>query len=111
MHPNMNSFGKIDLDEDVEPEPETIPMPGSAHLVVKDVCMPLFTSAEWVIVGKVGEHELGRSTVSAKPHSDAHIKRWTRSLVRQNKARLRRLGVDVPDTYSSWGGLLEDLDD
>ena len=115
----IDSFGDLDLFEELnasicdgdEPEPETIPTPGSAHLVVKDTSVALFTSVEWTIVATVGQHELGRSTTVGHSHSDPYIKRWTRQLIRQNKARLRRLGVDVETTYMQWGGTIDDLDD
>lgn len=118
MSNTFNGFGDLDfsgigcLDADVEePAPDTVPLPGSAHLVVEDKYMPLFTSAEWVIIATVGEHEIGRSTAKGCAHTDPFVKRWTRQLIRSNRARLRRLGVDVEKTYLQWGGILEDLDD
>ena len=104
----LDFSGYIESDDD---EPETVPSPGSAHLVVIDKCEALFISATWAIVATVGKHELGRSTSIDKTHSDAFIKRWTRQLIRSNKVRLKRLGVDVPATYLSWGGVLDDLED
>lgn len=113
MHSEFEGFDDVDLAVSVEEEaPETIPIVGSAHLRVDDVCEALFFSAEWSIVAKVGQHELGRSTPSSTPHSVAFIKRWARQLVRANKARLQRLGVDVARTYvDDWGGIAEDLVD
>jgi len=113
MHPNFSGFGEIDFDPisfSDEEEPITQPMIGSAHLVVEDKCMPLFITAEWAIIAKVGEFELGRSSSIPKAHTDPFIKRWTRQLIRSNKARLRRLGVDVEATYLQWGGILDDLE-
>ena len=104
---DFSGFGQVGE----EPEPETVPVPGSAHLVVEDKCEALFVTADWTIVAKVGEHELGRSSTIKQAHTRPFIKRWVRHLIRQNKARLRRLGVDVPATYTQWGGVLADLDD
>lgn len=116
-------FGEIDLDFgnignvmcDDEPAPETLPTPGSATLKVEDKEEALFITAEWTVVATVigtkGKHELGRSTTIKKSHTAPYIKRWTRQLIRQNQARLVRLGVDVPATYLQWGGLLDDLTD
>lgn len=109
----FNGFGELDfsgLDLD-EPPPETLPMAGTAHLKVEDKCEALFITAEWTLIATVGTHEMGRSTTIPKSHSEAFMKRWTRQLIRQNKARMRRLGVDVEKTYLDWGGLLEDLED
>ncbi len=109
--------GPIDFDLeqfiacDDDPPPSTVPVPGSAKLDVEDKCAPLFLTAEWTIIATVGPHELGRSTTIQKSHSPAFVKRWTRQLIRMNKARLKRLGVDVSATYQQWGGRLEDLDD
>jgi len=110
---DLPAFGELDFSGFIESddEPETAPCPGSAHLVVIDKCEALFISATWAIVATVGKHELGRSTSIDKSHSDAFIKRWTRQLIRSNKVRLKRLGVDVPATYLSWGGVLDDLED
>lgn len=99
----------IDIDE--EPAPETLPMAGSAHLVIEDKCEALFISAEWTIKATVGKHEIAKSTSSSKAHTVPFIKRWARQVIRTNKARLRRLGVDVEAVYVQWGGILEDLDD
>jgi hypothetical protein len=112
MHGN---FGDMDLNDflpaDDDDPPETIPTPGSAHLVVEDKCLALFTSAEWALVGTVGSNELGRTTNSNTAHSPAYLKRWTRQLIRKNRERLRRLGVDVPKTYLQYGGIVADLED
>lgn len=115
---NSNGFGDFDfsgvgcLDADLdEPPPETLPMAGTAHLVVEDKYEPLFTSAEWTIIATVGQHEIGRSSSKTQPHTEPFIKRWTRQLIRNNKERMRRLGVDIEKTYVEWGGILVDLDD
>lgn len=109
----FNGFGDLDFSGwgEEEPAPETLPMPGTAHLKVEDKCDALFITAEWTLIATVGRHEMGRSTTISKPHSDAFIKRWTRQLIRTNKARMRRLGVDVEATYLQWGGILQDLED
>lgn len=108
----FSGFGELDLDfSGEEPAPETLPMAGTAHLKVEDKCEALFLTAEWTLIATVGTHELGRSSTIQKSHSEAFKKRWTRQLIRQNKARMRRLGVDVEKTYLDWGGILEDLDD
>lgn len=110
----FSGFGELDFSGmglDEEPPPETLPMAGSAHLVVEDKYEPLFTTAEWTVIATVGQHELARSTPRAQAHGEAFVKRWTRQFIRSNKARLRRLGVDVEKTYVDWGGILEDLDD
>jgi hypothetical protein len=107
-------FGDLDFSlasDDEEPVPETLPTPGSAKLVIEDKCEALFFSAEWTIRATVGKHELAASTPRDKTHTGPFIKRWTRQMIRSNKARLRRLGVDVEATYLFWGGVLEDLDD
>ena len=98
------------LEEECEALPDTVPSPGSAQLVVEDVCQALFTSATWSVVAKVGDHVIGSSGDVDHAHSVPFIKRWTRQLIRQNKERLRRLGVDVPATYTSFGGPVTDLD-
>jgi hypothetical protein len=107
----LSGFGDIDLISctDDDEEPDTVPLPGTAHLVVEDKCEALFITAEWTVVATVGAHELGRSTTIKKSHTQPYIKRWARQLIRQNKVRLRRLGVDVDATYLQWGGLLDDL--
>jgi len=109
----IGGAGDIDfgLSSDDEDPPETLPTPGSAHLVIEDKCDALFFSAEWSILATVGKHVLAKSTPRGSTHMGPFIKRWTRQVIRSNKARLRRLGVDVEATYLSWGGVLEDLDD
>lgn len=111
-------FGDIDLigsalcDDD---EPPTMPEPGTAQLVVVDKQDMLFYSSEWTLVATVTVpgtiHEITRSTTIAKPHTAPYTARWTRQLIRMNKWRLRRLGVDVAATYVSWGGKADELDD
>lgn len=105
----------ISLSEDGDEPPETLPVPGSAKLTIEDKCEALFISAEWTLVATVngtkGRIELARSTSIKKSHTDPFIKRWTRQVIRANKARLWRLGVDVSAVYLQWGGLLEDLED
>lgn len=108
---DFSSFGHMGCLDSSDEEPITAPMPGTANLVVEDKCIPLFITAEWTIIAKVGQHELGRSTTSVKAHTGPFVERWTRQLIRQNKARLVRLGVDVEATYVQHGGLLKDLDD
>lgn len=102
-------FGGISFDE--EPAPETLPNPGSAFLVVEDKCDALFFSATWTLRATVGKHVLAESTARDKTHTGPFTKRWTRQMIRSNKARLRRLGVDVEATYLTWGGSLVDLED
>jgi hypothetical protein len=116
-----SGFGELDLDlgnlscDDDDEAPATIPTPGSAQLKIEDKEEALFTSCEWTVVATViapsNKLELGRSTTIKKAHTAPYVKRWARQLIRQNKARLVRLGVDVPATYLQWGGILEDLDD
>lgn len=113
MHPAVDVEDNADLiDED--PPPSTIPTAGSADLEVEDHMDALFLSATWTLVARVKDNRgtlvLQRSTESNKAHSEAFKKRWTRQFIRQNKARLRRLGVDVESTYKAWGGILEDLE-
>jgi len=112
MHSGFNGYfgGMLGAESDEE-EPITAPLPGTANLKVEDRCQALFITAEWVIVARVGETELARSTHRSIPHSKAYVAQWTRQFIRQNKERLRRLGVDVPRTYVQQGGLLSDLDD
>ena len=107
----FNGFGDLDFSGFDEPAPETLPMAGTAHLKIEDKCEALFLTAEWTLIATVGTHEMARSTTIQKAHSEAYKKRWTRQVIRQNKARMRRLGVDVEQTYVDWGGALEDLDD
>jgi len=114
MMSNGGIFGGLEFGlslDDEEPAPETLPTPGSAHLVIEDKCEALFFSAEWTLRATVGKHELAASTPRSSTHTGPFIKRWARQMIRSNKARLRRLGVDVEATYLSWGGVLEDLDD
>lgn len=102
------AFSELDVEEE-EAAPDTVPIPGSSKLVIEDACIQLFISAEWTLTGTVNDVELGRSSTIKQPHTVAFTKRWARQLIRQNKERLRRLGVDVPATYVQWGGILADL--
>jgi hypothetical protein len=83
--------------------------------VVEDKMEALFTSAEWTLVATVktpqGEVEITRSTTIRTTHTQPFTKRWARQVIRSNKRRLRKMGVDVDSTYVSWGGLLEDLEE
>lgn len=106
-----NGFSELDLELCDENAPETLPTIGSATLTIVDRCDALFYTAEWTVTATVGEKELAKSKPTDKSHSEAYIKRWTRQMIRLNKVRLRRLGVDVEKTYVEWGGILEDLDD
>lgn len=105
-----DQFGNLDFDWDEEPPPETLPLAGSANLVILDKYTPLFYTAEWTIVASVGDYQITTSSTTQKPHSSTYIKMWTRQMIRNNKMRLRRLGVDVEKEYVNWGGILDDLD-
>lgn len=108
----FSGFGDLDFSglEDQE-APETLPTAGTAHLKVEDKHEVLFFTADWTLVATVGQHEFGRSTASRSAHTDAYKRCWVRQLIRENKARMRRLGVDVERTYLDWGGFLSDLED
>lgn len=113
---NMHTgFAEVDLDPlDLsldEEAPETIPTAGSANLIIEDKCEALFFSAEWTVVARVNGKELARSMAQDHTHTVPFVQRWARQMIRTNKARLRRLGVDVEATYIKWGGILEDLSD
>lgn len=111
MMSTNGGFGEIEFGLSLEDEePETVPSPGSACLVIEDKCEALFISAEWTLRATVGKFELAKSSTINKPHTGPFIKRWARQVIRSHKARLRRLGVDVEATYLQWGGILEDLD-
>lgn len=103
-------FGGFD-DLDFNDMPPTWPPAGSAVLVVEDKYEPLFISATWSIVAKVGQVVLARSKPADKAHSPAFVKRWTRQLIRTKYAALRRLGVDADGEYVNLGGDVRDLDD
>ena len=108
---DFSSLGNMGCLADDDIEAMTVPVPGSCSLKVEDKCMQLFTSAEWTLVASVGPCELSRSSTTRIAHSDLYTKRWARQLIRQNKARLVRLGVDVNATYVEHGGTLSDLDE
>jgi hypothetical protein len=106
----------LGLDEliDEDPPPSTQRTPGSATLVVDDRYDALFTSATWTLVAKVknsnGELIIEQSSPTPTSHTASFIRRWARALIRQNKVKLRKMGVDVEQTYLGWGGIVEDLE-
>jgi hypothetical protein len=106
-------IGNATCDDDEEPP--TLPEPGTAQLVVTDKQDALFYSSEWTLVGTVtapgAVHEITRSTTIPKPHTQPYTARWTRQMIRMNKWRLRRLGVDVTAAYVKWGGKADELED
>lgn len=111
------AFGELNLDDliDEDPPPSTQRTPGSATLEIEDKMDALFISATWSLIAIArdgrGDTVLAKSTESQKAHSAAFMKRWTRQVIRSNKKKLRKMGVDVEATYLKWGGDLEDLED
>jgi hypothetical protein len=115
-----DSLSEVDLNLDdlidEDPPPSTKRMPGSTSLVIDDRCEALFTSATWTLTGTVkdnsgkGELVIQQSSASPRAHSPWFTRRWARQLIRQNKDRLRKMGVDVEKTYLVWGGILDDLE-
>lgn len=102
-------FGSLDdLDFATDDRP-TWPPPGTADLIIEDKYEPLFTSATWSLVAKVGDQVIGQSQPISAPHTAAFMKRWSRQLIRSNYERLRKLGVDAEAEYVKLGGELEDL--
>lgn len=100
-------FGSLDLDfGDDRP---TWPPPQMGLLSVEDKFEPLFTSATWTVIAKVGDVIIARTREADKSHSEAFIRRWTRQMIRKNYEKLRQLGVDAEGEYVNWGGDLEDL--
>jgi|SRR5579863_2392773 len=114
-----SNFGEIDLNLDdlidEDPPPSTQRTPGSATFDVEDKMEALFVSAEWTLIATVknnlGVKEIARSTTVPKAHTAPFTKRWTREVIRSNKKKLRKMGVDVEATYAKWGGKLEDLEE
>lgn len=99
-----NGFGDFDFTGFCDYEPETLPAPGSAYLTIEDRCFPLFLTAEWAVVAQVGTTEIERSNLAKASHSQRFIQWWTQLMIKRNKEKLERMGVDVVATFASWGG-------
>ncbi len=114
---DIEGFGEINLDDliDEDPPPSTQRTPGSSTLVIEDKMDALFTSAEWTLIATVkqtnGDVIITKSTTVPKAHTLPFTKRWARQVIRSNKKRLRRMGVDVDSVYLKWGDILEDLEE
>ena len=99
-------FGSIDLDFNERP---TWPPPAMGLLHIEDKFEPLFTSATWTIVAKVGGQVIAQSKEAGRAHTVPFIKRWSRQLIRSKYELLRQLGVDAEGEYAKLGGDPSDL--
>ena len=92
-----------------DPDPEaqcgpTWPQPGSCRFEAFDRHEPLFTSATWTVVVRVGDETIEVSPSSPAPHGRAYIDVVVRIYISTWTDKLRRLGVDVKDAYARHGG-------
>lgn len=96
----------------IEPEPcePTWPPAGSAQLEVLDLYQPLFTSATWTVVLKVGTTTIVASDADDAPHSASVIEWLARAALRSEALRLRRMGVDVRHEYVRLNGNPDDIE-
>jgi len=96
-------------DEDFfVPVPDVAPVP--PILTIEERFEPMFTSATWTIIARVGDHIVAKSDeFSSRPPKD-FVMTWARVQVSTYREFLQDIGIDVYSEYEKYGGNRDDLE-